>query len=469
MSSLLRFGTDGWRAVIGFEFTGQNLLRVVDSIHQWLLEEGEDGQLVVGYDNRFNADLFAELAARRMSQMGWEVILTDRPTPTPVIAYTVMAREMPGGLMLTASHNQPHWLGLKFIPRGGVPAPSEITQRIEQFINEQTQVPDPGNLLIDQSSPLRREDLAPSYYAHLEKMIDFDAIKILPQPLYLNYLHGAASGWVAPLLKQHGIEIIELRADPDPLFGGRQPDPTRKNLLADWSDYRLEKGIMVSFDGDGDRVGILEDSTLYLTGNELIPLIGDHLLSHGQQGPLARNVATSHLVDRVSEAHGNQVMETKVGFKFLGPALLRGAVVAGEESGGISAREHVPDKDGIYSALRSLEAAAHYGSFHSSMAHLWERYGESHASRRDFNLSEEKKDLCYQKLSTLDSGDRFLNRTITEVNRLDGHKLIFGKTTWICFRASGTEPVLRVYAEAETVGELEELLRQASTWLNHLS
>jgi len=468
VSSPLRFGTDGWRAVIGFEFTGQNLLRVINAIHQWLEEAGEEGELVVGYDNRFNAELFAELTARRLSQLGWEVVLADRPTPTPVIAYTVMEREMAGGLMLTASHNQPHWLGLKLIPRGGVPAPSDTTARIEELIAEQRPDPDLVGRLISDPEPLRREDLSPPYLAHLERLIDFGAISELTQPIYLNYQHGAAIGWVAPLMAKHGIEVVELREDPDPLFGGCQPDPTRENLLADWADNQIEQGIMVAFDGDGDRVGILEDGTLYLTGNELIPLMGDFLLSRGQDGPLARNVATSHLVDRVSEAHGHRVMETKVGFKYLGPALLRGAVVAGEESGGISAREHVPDKDGIYSALRSLEAAARHGSFHLAMVRLWESYGESHAGRRDYRLAPEKKELCYRRLATLSSGEQFLGRRISAVNRLDGIKLIFGETTWICFRASGTEPVLRVYAEAETMGELEALQREAGGFIADL-
>jgi phosphoglucomutase len=463
----IRFGTSGWRAIIADEFTFENVWLVTQSICAYLREADiSEGQvLIVGHDSRFMGEQFAAECAKIAEQNGFNVLLCENPTPTPTISHAIRSRKAVGGINFTASHNPPEYSGIKFSTADGAPALPEITKRIEAFIENfaKNGIPasgtDKGGIEIHQP----KED----YLNDLLSKVNFEIIANAGGRYGYDPLWGTGRGYLDESLRSHGLEVTTIHNWRDVTFGGRSPEPDEKHL-DQLRQVVIEKNctLGLSTDGDGDRFGILDTDGTFITPNQLIAILTDYLAeSRGWTEGVARSVATSHLVDRVAENRGLKLYETAVGFKYIGELINQNAIIlGGEESAGLSIKGHYPEKDGILACLLAAEAvAARQSSLSEQLNELYKRVGRIESGRIGVRLTPEIKAILPEKLKQ--EPESIGGRKIEKINRIDGVKFIFTDKTWILMRPSGTEPLVRVYAEAETTNDLEVLLEQGRQYL----
>ncbi|MDI6907407.1 MAG: phosphoglucomutase/phosphomannomutase family protein [Thermoanaerobacterales bacterium] len=461
----ISFGTDGWRGIMAADFTFANVRLVAQAIADHVLERypGGDGRrVVIGYDHRFLSEHFAEAAAEVFAGRGLQVLLGERAMPTPVTAFTVVHCGAAGAVMLTASHNPPEYNGIKWIPEYGGPALPEVTREIEAQIRrrEAGGAAEPGKPADGRRRPPRIDPRA-AYGEHVRGLVDGEAIGRAGLSVVVDPLWGAGTGYLESILGEMGVRVRALHNYRDPLFGGSLPDPSearlgalRERVLASGADLGL------GLDGDADRLGIIDRDGSFISPNQLLALVYYHLLeARGERGPAARTVATTHMLDRLAEAHGTRVVETPVGFKYIGQSLMdRGCIVGGEESGGLSIRGHVPEKDGILAGLLAAEiAAVHRKGLGELMRDIHARLGPLYSGRRDVRTTPEKKKEVLERLTGL-RPERLAGRTVRGRLDIDGLKLLLDDGAWVLVRASGTEPVFRIYAEAparEGVAEVQ--------------
>jgi phosphomannomutase len=445
----ISFGTDGWRATLD-TFTSPRVRAVGQAVADYLEEEGHAGGTVaVGYDARGSSPGFADDLADVLTGNGFDVLLPERDLPTPAVAWTVRDRGLAGGLMLTASHNPPEYNGVKFVPGDGAPALPEVTERIEANLREA----DPEG----PEGEVREEDLVGPYLDHavgfladLEGEFDLSGLRVC-----YDAMHGSGRGVTDRLLEEAGAEVERLRTDHDPEFGGSSPEPKAdrlEHLIARVAEGDADLG--VANDGDADRVAVVTGSG-YVDANLLYVLLYDHLLE-SNSGPAVRTVSTTFLVDRVAEAHGEDVYETAVGFKWVAEAMREhDALFGGEESGGYGLTAHLRNKDGVLVA--GLAAAAHAAEpLDDRLEGIRESYGEAHQDRVSVDCPDERKAGVLSALAD-ELPDSVAGVDVDRVNDVDGFKILLADGSWLLVRPSGTEPKLRVYAEAgseERVGEL---------------
>ena len=460
----IRFGTDGWRATIAKEFTFDNAKIVVQAIADHINEQGQGIQgIVIGYDTRFMADEFAKLAAEVMTGNHIQVFLVQKPSPTPVIAHAVKQHDASGAIVFTASHNPAHYMGLKFIPDYAGPANTKITQRLEERIARIGQKGSIKATTFDHAlatSRILMIDPDARYVADLKKLIRFDAIRSSRMSVVTDAMHGAGSGYVSGLLDEAFCEVIALHEQRDPLFGGMMPEPTVQHLgeLRNTVLYR-RADLGLANDGDADRFGIIDDKGNYLPPNLVMALLLHHLaVNRKQEGMVVRTVATTHLLDRIAEMLGLKVLETPVGFKYIGDAMLReNVLIGGEESGGLSIQGHLPEKDGILADLLIAEMCAMEGKPLSQLVdRLYEMYGRIHAVRLDLHTTEARKSELLQQFAK-HPPQEFAGVKVDHVLTIDGHKFLLEDGSWVLVRPSGTEPLLRVYMEAGSEERLDAL------------
>jgi phosphomannomutase len=446
---IIRFGTDGWRDVLGGGFTFDNAALVACAIAQQLEEDGQQGkQLLVGYDNRFQAEQYAAHLAAVFSSRGWEVLLADAPLPTPALAVGVQQLKAAGAVMLTASHNPHVYQGLKFIPHFAGPAMPDTTNRITALIREHAAGFKAPPLALDwRGECFGFREL---YFKQLDSMVNQHSLSAASLRILYNPMHGTGAGYLDAYLNSNNVEVVSINSSRDVYFGNSLPDPSPANLAgvaAAMQEHNCQ--ILLATDGDADRFGILDADGLYFGANQCLPLLADYLLTYRQQtGALVRTVATSHLLDGIASRHNLPLVETPVGFKYVGEQLRAGALVGGEESGGVSVKGHVPEKDGILALVLLLELISTAGeSLHHLLAELQRDTGRREYLRIDQPLSAGDSGRLLAALENWDAGS-LASRKIVKRQLLDGCKFVLEDGSWVMFRASGTEPLVRVYIEA---------------------
>jgi phosphomannomutase len=462
--TVIKFGTDGWRARIAEDFTFANVEIVTQALVDYLKTQNPSGELrtVVGYDRRFASELFAQRAAEIMAGAGVAVDLFASDTPTPLVSFEVKRRGLDGGVMITASHNPPDFNGFKFkAPYGGSATPA-ITDQIERLIGATT----PRRLPFDEA---RKQGLANvieadgDYRSHVESLLEINDLRNADALVIADPMHGSGGRWVESMLAGGKIRVETIRGDRDPLFGGVLPEPMPWSLELTARAIR-ERGALMALitDGDADRVGAMDERGEYVNTHQILMILLLHLVRRkGWKGSVARTFSQSVIVRRIAESYGFRLFETPIGFKHIGEIMLDPAndfLVGGEESGGIGVRGHIPERDGIFNSLLLLEAVLAAGKKPSEIVRdIWREFGEFHFERRDLHVPIEsgKKLVSDLREKTPDS---FAGYKVVNVATLDGTKLIFEDESWILFRQSGTEPLLRIYCEATSIEKMIQLI-----------
>ncbi len=468
----ITFGTSGWRGIFCEDFTFENVKIVTQAIADHLQAGGTAGRgVVVGHDSRFMGEKFARETARVLAGAGIHSFLCDRDTPTPVIAFEIIRRRAAGGINFTASHNPPEYNGLKFSPESGGPALPETTRDIEDRANAMLGEVCYREMPLDvavRAGLVEEIDPREAYFARLRQLVDFAAIARSGMTVAVNPMYGTGRGYLDTLLREAGVKVVALNDHRDPYFGGLPPEPSAAHindfitLVRDEADIRLG----LATDGDADRYGIVDHDGSFIEPNYILALLYDYLVRvKGQSGDIARSVATSHFVDAVAHHHGLQVLETPVGFKFIGDYISRDRIlIGGEESAGLTVRGHVPDKDGILACLLVAEMVAVEGkSLGELLADLYRRVGEFHTRRENIQLSPELEEGYGAKVANPPA--EIAGKKVEDVITIDGVKLLFRDGSWVLFRKSGTEPVVRVYAEAGSSSELDRMLAAAADFV----
>jgi phosphoglucomutase len=459
----IRFGTSGWRAIIADEFNFVNVRLVTEGICSYLNQILCDNPatLIIGHDSRFMGEKFAGIAAEIAKQKGFRVLLCQNPTPTPTISHAIRIEKALGGINFTASHNPPEYQGIKFSTADGAPALPEVTEQIEEFVQNKSKAAEKDGGSIEEY------DARPNYLDDLKTKIRFDQIAAAKGRYAYDALWGTGRGYLDKILRDNGLQVKTIHDWRDVTFGGRSPEPGEEHL-DELRQAVTSKGLSLGLttDGDGDRFGVIDSNGAFISPNELIALLSDYLAeSRGWTQGIARSVATTHLVDRVAENRGLKLYETPVGFKFIGELINKGEIIlGGEESAGLSIKGHYPEKDGILACLLAAEAVAARGkSLTEQLNELYSRVGKLESGRIGVKLTDEVAKNLKEKLAQEPS--EIAGRKIEKINRIDGVKFIFADGSWMLMRPSGTEPLVRIYAESENTNDLEVLLEQGRSYL----
>ena len=470
--SRISFGTSGWRGIFCEDFTFENVKIVTQAIADHLRAKGTAARgVVIGYDARFMGERFARETARVLTGAGIKVFLCDRDTPTPVIAFEILRRKAAGGINFTASHNPYDYNGLKYSPESGGPALPETTRDIEQRANALLGELCYKELDLDVAARdglMEMIDPCPDYCAALKRLVDLDAIARAGLTIAVNPLYGTGRGYLDALLREAGVAVVMMNDQRDPYFGGHPPEPAEEHIADFIALVKGESriGLGLATDGDADRYGIVDGDGTFIEPNYILALLYDYLLRRkGLKGAAARSVATSHFLDAVAAHHGQKVLETPVGFKFIGEYISADQIlIGGEESAGLTLRGHVPDKDGILACLLVAEmVAVEKKSLTQLLAELYARVGTFYTRRDNIRLSSLLEAGYAAKVAT--PPEELAGKRVQQLVTTDGCKLLFADGSWVLFRKSGTEPVVRVYAEARTQGELDELSAAAAAFV----
>ncbi|MEO6035562.1 MAG: phosphoglucomutase/phosphomannomutase family protein [Verrucomicrobiota bacterium] len=471
MINVIKFGTSGWRGLIARDFTFENVRLAAQGVADYLKSELDDpkskihglsSNVIIGYDTRFLGREFSLAVAEVLGANGLVPLLCQRDTPTPVIAFTIRKRKAIAGINITASHNPPEYSGFKLSLHDGAGAPTEVTRQIEanttKLLGANWSFPAKviGTFVCETIDPM------PDYFKQIKKLVDFSTLKKARMKIAVNFMYGTGRGYLDTLLAEAGTTLFKFNAEPNPLFGGHHPEPNEEGMAEVSKFVRSGKAQLgLGLDGDADRFGIVDKDGTWLTPNQILPLTLYHLKKNrGWTGSVVRTVPTSHQVDAVAKMLGVKVHETPVGFKYIG-ALMESEpiIVGGEESGGLSVKGHVPEKDGILACLLMAELVAfEKKSLGAILKSLEKETGEFHTDRINVAIPPDKKAALLEKLSLgLESIGPFkVEKFITT----DGYKFILPNGEWVAFRASGTEPLIRCYIEAKSAAQLEKLRKE---------
>ena len=450
----IHFGTDGWRATLD-TFTDDRVRIVAQGIADYLHDTGTDAPVVVGYDARPSSPGFAESVADVLTKNGFDAVLPERDCPTPTAVWTVVDRDYAGAVVLSASHNPPEYNGIKYFPDDGAPAMPEVTDAIESNLREPDPLPEE-----DQGMVIRDDLVGPHTEAVTNLIADYgftgDELDLDGLTVAYDAMHGSGRDVTDVALEAAGANVERIRCDTDPEFGGGAPEPAEENLHALIDHVRSgEADIGIANDGDADRIAIATPSG-YLDENRFFAATYDALLED-HEGPAVRTVSTTFLIDRVANAHDQQVVETAVGFKWVADAMgTHDALMAGEESGGFSIRGHVREKDGVLMALLAcaVEAAEPYVQ---RIERIEDEHGGIVADKVSVDCPDDQKARVLSELEEVIPDEVAgvpVDRTVT----VDGFKLLCEDGSWLLVRPSGTEPKLRVYGEASSAARVEAVL-----------
>jgi alpha-D-glucose phosphate-specific phosphoglucomutase len=464
MSTAIKFGTSGWRAIVADEFTVANIRLAVAGIAAYVKTQPEPHRVLVGRDPRFLGESFVAQAARVLAGAGVTPIVISEAAPTPAIAYAVRALKTSGAINFTASHNPPEYNGIKFSTHDGAPALPEVTKQIEAAI------PVDGSKIPNVEAPaggFETADVKPAFLKRLAELVDLKAIAKSGIKVVYDPFWGAGRGYSSEILREAGVAVDTVHDYRDVLFGGHAPEPD-DHLLGDAKAKMKEIGaaIGIATDGDADRFGIVDQDGTFIQPNYIIALLFDYLVeTRGWKNGVAKSVATTNLVNALAEHHKVQLYETPVGFKYIGE-LINGDKIAigGEESAGLTIRGHVPEKDGVLAGLLVAEMVATRGkSLGVQLQELFAKVGSYYPVRENFRLTAEVKAAFTEKMKA--DPTELGGRKVSKIVRTDGLKLILEDGSWVCYRLSGTEPVVRAYTEARSEQDMEALKAAAEKFV----
>lgn len=448
----IKFGTDGWRAILGKDFTKDNVKRTTLAIGKYVAENfGFEKKILIGYDPRNKADEYSFYCAQILKEHGFSVEYSEKIIPTPILAYNAKIKDA-SAIMFTASHNPPEYLGMKFIPDYAGPATSEITNEIVNNIDKPFQNS-------EKEGCLKTVDFSKEYFQHLDSIIDFEKIKDLKNNIIFDGLYSASIGYFDKILNDKNIKFDSLHMSHDVNFGGGMPDPKPKYLKELIEKVKsTPNSIGLANDGDADRFGVINEKGEYVSPNEIILILLIHLIKKGYTGSVVKTVGSSILIDVVAKKLGINVIETPVGFKHVGEAMRKNdVIIAGEESGGLSIKGHIPEKDGILANLLILEAlATSKKTLVELQAELYEiAETKFYTDRIDLELQNQNEiQPILEKAKSIKSVSDY---QVTSIDTKDGVKLMFGDNAKILVRPSGTEPLLRIYFEADNEEKMDKL------------
>ena len=460
----IKFGTDGWRAVIAEDFTFANVARVAQATADYWSENpvaGTERKVIIGYDRRFFSDRFAQTTAEVFAGNGYHVVLTPEPTPTPSVCFAVEHLHAIGGVMITASHNPPSFNGFKLKSHYGGSSDSATCQAVEGFIDRNPVKSIPLAEAV-KARLIKIADVRPAHYAALKKLVDFKLIAKSKLRFAHEALFGVGAGCFEQLLAGTTCKVTTLNGAHDVMFGGINPEPIEKNYAK--SQAYLKKhphDLCLVTDGDADRVGGMDGRGNYLSTHQLICLLLHHyVVNRKGKGRVVKALTTTAMLDKMCAAHGLELVETGVGFKYMCAEMLKGGVLlAAEESGGIGFPGHIPERDGIAAGLMLLELlATEKISLNKMLARLAKEYGPHCYGRIDTHFPLEKRAALMEFLKA-NPPAKLLDSPLTGMKTFDGVKFVAADSSWLMLRGSGTEPILRIYAEAKTDAGAQKLLK----------
>jgi phosphoglucomutase len=468
MATQIKFGTSGWRAIVADEFTVANVKRAVTGIARYVAGTGEsDPKLVLGRDPRFMGETFVDIAANILENYGITPLVVSDPAPTPAIAWEVIRQKADGAINFTASHNPAEYNGIKFSTPDGAPALPEFTKQIEAAV---IKADADGGAAPEGTKKAARKaiEVKSHYLVRIKEIVDFKAIRERGLKVAFDPMWGASRGYSNIVLQSEGIECSVVHDTRDVLFGGHAPEPDGE-LLDELRHKMKETGakIGIACDGDADRFGIVDEDGTYISPNYVIALLFDYLVeTRGWRNGVAKSVATTNLINAVAEHHKIELFETPVGFKYIGELIKQDKIaIGGEESAGLTIRHHVPEKDGVLAGLLLCEMVAKRGkSLGQQITELFAKVGSYYPERQNFRLTDEAKTKFTTKLAT--NPMEFAGRKVANIVRTDGLKLVLEDGSWVCYRVSGTEPVVRAYTEARSQQDLAKLSAAAKHWVN---
>ena len=465
----IKFGTDGWRAIIAEDFTFDNVRLCAQGVVRYMQQRGlAQRGLVVGFDTRFASEDFARTVAETAAGSGVTTFLCDRPAPTPTVTYNIVDRQAGGAVIITASHNPPTWNGFKYKPEYAGSASPEITDAIEEQISAVPNAPAEAPLPWSQAlagGVGRDIDPSSAYVSHLGRLLDLPGLRDAGLKIVVDPMYGAGAGYVPSIMGGGKTKVDEIHSERNPIFPGmRQPEPIADNLtqlMQVVTESNADAGF--ALDGDADRFGLVDEKGRLISPLQVFALLALYMLeTRGERGPLVKSITTSRMIYRLGELFSVPVLETPVGFKYVGPLMMEeNALIGGEESGGYGFRGHIPERDGILSGLFILDMMVRTGKRPSELLdYLYEKVGPHYYDRLDITLSTEQRDSIAGRIADV-RPDTIGGVRVASQDSIDGYRFILEDGSWVAVRFSGTEPLLRIYAEGENADRVDILLSEA--------
>ena len=461
----IKFGTDGWRGIIAEDFTYENVRKVAHAIARYIVRVERPGSgLLIGYDTRFGSERFARVAAEAVSATGTPVWLAADACPTPALSLLVHLRGAAGGIQITASHNPYRWNGMKFKASYGGSASPAIIAQIEPELDKVLREGIPT--LPPQSDLIQSLDVRAPYLETLSGLVDWDKLRAAKMRFIVDPMHGSGRGLLRDLFARQGIACDEIRGTRDPLFGGVNPEPIEMNLEALRHAVREGKyDAGFALDGDADRIGAMDPDGTFITPHQIFSILLWHLVGTRKiSGDVAKTFSTTKMIDKIATKFGRKVWETPIGFKYICDLMLeRDILIGGEESGGIGMKLHLPERDASVSALLLAEVMASHGKSLGELVTMLEReFGEHHYGRVDLTLKPGQKEKALRHFAD-EKFNKLLDWKIVRRENMDGIKVYLEDAGWVMARASGTEPMLRIYAETTRAATTKRVLDEVTT------
>ena len=465
MGNPIKFGTDGWRGIIADDFTFANVRACAQGVADYLKQAGlAQRGVIIGYDTRFASEGFAAAAAEVVAGNGIKVYLCPRPTPTPVVSYGVVAKQTGGAIIITASHNPAAWNGFKYKNEYGSSAPDEVTAQIERLIARSVKA---GGVKVPPlDAALARGqveylDLEPVYFEQVARLVDLEGLRQANLKVVYDAMYGAGAGYLNKLLAGGTTRLIEINGERNPLFPGIRPEPIAANLTQLAQTVRAEGAVVgLATDGDADRMGIIDETGAFLTQLQVFALLCLYLLEvRGERGAIVKTITTTSMTYRLGEMFAVPVFETPVGFKYVAPKMLaEDALIGGEESGGYGFRGHVLERDGIVANLYFLDLMVKTGKTPAELInYLYSKVGPHYYQRVDVSFPAGERQAIIDRIQR--SQPQGIDGVkVARLDTTDGFRFILADNSWLLIRFSGTEPIIRIYAETDSPARAERLL-----------
>ena len=467
MTTTIKFGTDGWRGIIAEDFTFDNVRVCAQSVANYLNDVGTaDRGLIVGYDTRFASEAFAAAAAEVIAANGIKVYICHRAAPTQVISYAILVKRAAGAIVITASHNAASWNGFKYKVEQGTSATPEVIAQLERYISQIEADGKVKRAPLDRAlkdGMVERFDPSPPYLHHIGELVDLPRLRRSGLKVVVDSMYGAGIGYFKTILGGSATKVIEIHGERNPLFPGIQPEPIASNLAELCAKVkRSGANVGLATDGDADRIGIVDEKGDFLTTLQVFALLALYLLEVcGQRGAIIKTITSTSMLYRLGELYGVPIYETPVGFKHVAPKMIaENALLGGEESGGFGYRGHIPERDGILSGLFILDLMIRHQKTPSQLIdYLYSKVGPHYYDRIDIQFPPEAREAIIHRL-TMFRPSRIDNTEVVGLEVNDGFHFTLADRTWLLIRFSGTEPLLRIYAESDSPERVKRLLAE---------